>query len=61
VVYQRSSKEKDWLGLSGWNDKRGVLDEWKSLPVDFINGLVSSMPRRIEAVIMAQGGNEFRG
>ena len=38
-----------------------VLDEWKSLPVDFINGLVSSMPRRIEAVITAQGGNEFGG
>jgi len=38
-----------------------VLDEWKSLPVDFINGLVSSMPCRIEAVITAQGGNEFRG
>lgn len=38
-----------------------VLEEWRNLSIDYINGLIASMPRRIAEVIAAQGGNEFRG
>ena len=48
----------------GWNYRDPairviVVEEWKALPVDYINGLIASMPRRIAAVIEAEGGNEF--
>jgi len=50
----------------GWNYQDAairqiVLEEWRNLPIDYINGLIASMPRRITAVIAAQGGNEFHG
>ncbi|KAG0128259.1 hypothetical protein HOY82DRAFT_489435, partial [Tuber indicum] len=50
----------------GWNYRDAVtreivIDEWNHLSKDYINGLISSMPRRIAAVIEAGGGNEFRG
>jgi transposase len=33
-----------------------LQEEWKKIGIDFINGLVSSMPERAEAVYRAQGG-----
>ena len=30
--------------------------EWNSIPIDFIEKLVESMPRRIKALIKAKGG-----
>jgi len=49
----------------GWNYRdpairQIVVEEWKGLSVDYINGLIASMPRRIAAVIEARDGNEFR-
>ncbi|QRV92552.1 DDE superfamily endonuclease [Ceratobasidium sp. AG-Ba] len=34
-----------------------VLDEWKSIPADFIGDLYDSLPRRALAVYTAKGGN----
>ena len=38
-----------------------VVDQWKSLSLEYINDLIFSMPRRLEAVIAANGGNNFAG
>jgi transposase len=37
--------------------KRSLSDEWVAIPQEAIRRLVGSMPRRIEAVIQARGGN----
>lgn len=34
-----------------------VLEEWENIPQDFIQDLFRSMPRRMEAVLRARGGN----
>ena len=50
----------------GWNYQDEairaiVVDEWESLSVEYINDLILSMPCRLEAVIAANGGNDFAG
>lgn len=37
--------------------KAAVLEEWDNIPQDFLQNLFTSMPRRVEAVIKARGGN----
>ena len=34
-----------------------VREEWEKLEMDFVNNLVNSMKRRIQAVIESRGGN----
>lgn len=36
-----------------------AVEEWMDLSRDFVNELTASMPRRLAAVIAANGGNEF--
>lgn len=48
----------------GWNfTARGIRtvveDEWRRYPVERINAHIMSMPRRIEACIACNGGNNF--
>jgi len=50
----------------GWNYQDEairtiVVDEWEHLSVEYINSLILSMPRRLAAVIAAEGGNGFSG
>ena len=47
--------------VTHWDKKYILLmdvlqEEWKLISLDFINGLVSSMPKRAEAVYRAKGG-----
>lgn len=37
--------------------RNAVVEEWDQIPQEFISGLISSMPHRLEAVIQARGGN----
>lgn len=37
--------------------KEAVIDEWDRMPQDFVDDLVRSMPRRIETLARARGGN----
>lgn len=37
--------------------KSALLDEWNHMPQSFIDDLIKSMPRRIQAVLTARGGN----
>lgn len=34
-----------------------VIEEWEIIPQDFIDSLIASMPRRMNAVIMSRGGH----
>jgi len=50
----------------GWNYqdeaiRTMVMDEWQHLSIEYINTLILSMPRRLEAVIAAHGGKSFSG
>ena len=38
------------------NLKRKVKNAWRSIPLEYIQKLVESMPRRIQACIAAEGG-----
>jgi transposase len=51
AVYNRQKKPKNLTEL-----KKVVKLEWKKIPLRLIHVLVDSMPRRVEAVIAANGG-----
>ena len=36
--------------------KRAIEEEWYAIPLEYIQSLFDSMPRRIEAVLKAKGG-----
>ena len=45
-------------GPRNWREFRDILvQEWENLPQDVIQNLIQSMPRRLQAVITARGGN----
>jgi len=46
----RSPKTKDDL-------KKFILEEWAKLPTEYVKNLILSMPRRLKAVIEANGGH----
>jgi transposase len=50
-VYSRRKKPKNLFELT-----RAVKAAWKAIPLNHIQALVDSLPRRIEAVIAAKGG-----
>lgn len=50
-VYSRRKKPKNLFELT-----RAVKAAWKAIPLEHIQVLVDSLPRRIEAVIAAEGG-----
>ena len=37
--------------------RQAMIDKWEEIPVERLQNLVSSMPRRLTAVIQANGGN----
>jgi transposase len=49
---------KDYAYLTSEAELRKVVKElWNSIPTDYLNNLVESMPDRIEATIKAKGGS----
>jgi transposase len=50
-VYNRRNKPKNIFEL-----ERAVKTAWRSIPQEYIQVLADSMPHRIEACIVAQGG-----
>jgi transposase len=50
-LQKRKKKPKNLVEL-----ERQVKREWKAIPKEFIENLVDSMPERVQAVIVAEGG-----
>ncbi len=42
--------------LAGKRLKEAILQAWEAIPEGYLQGLMDSMPRRIQAVIQLQGG-----
>ncbi|RZC34724.1 hypothetical protein BDFB_014283 [Asbolus verrucosus] len=54
----RRRVKKRLIMQDNFNDLRvGLSEEWESIPQQFIQDLISSTLRRIEAIIRARSGN----
>ena len=40
---------------------KALEEEWKAIPVEVVNSLVESMPKRVKRVLENNGGNNFHG
>lgn len=56
---KRRVKERIGWDFTDARIKEIVVEEWLALDRDFINELTASVPRRLAAIIAANGGNEF--
>lgn len=50
-------KQRDPTPTNIGDLKRVLEEEWNRIPQDFIDNLIKSMPRRLQAVLTARGGN----
>ena len=50
-IRQRDSQPSSITQLEQW-----VMEEWDAVPVDYYRNLIKSMPRRVQAVLAANGG-----
>lgn len=58
---KRKIKEKISWNFTNLAIRKILVDKWLNIPVDLVNDLIGSMPRRLAAIIAANGGNEFEG
>jgi hypothetical protein len=53
----RAINDRDNLPQTLQELAQALTDKWDALPIDIINNLVDSMPRRLDALIHARGGH----